>query len=189
MDSLHNSLSPLSHTTPTTHATNPTSHVNPSADGDDHDANAAGDGVLRLTAGETSGEHGGGSAPVGDFNIKEFLVLATKVIDDGDDEAWALLNELKQRWAARFGPLDTASPRADTGLRLMAPTPPPPIFRRVPRFPTAEEHQLPADGGFATASPPDRRCSTGQWRHSTCAVNLAGHGADDRAIKTEHLYW
>ncbi|KAL0456494.1 UNVERIFIED_CONTAM: hypothetical protein Slati_0988600 [Sesamum latifolium] len=187
MDSLHNSLSPLSHTTPTTHTTNPTSHVNPLADGDDDDADAAGDGVLRLTAGETSGEHGGGSVPAGDLNIKEFLVLATKVIDDGDDEAWALLNELKQRWVARFGPLGTASPRADTGLRLMAPT------RLRQSF--GESHVFLRWRStncrlmVVLRQPPDRRCSTGQWRHSTCAVNLAGHGADDRAIKTEHLYW
>ncbi|KAL2248191.1 UNVERIFIED_CONTAM: hypothetical protein Sindi_2671400 [Sesamum indicum] len=50
-----------------------------------------------------NGGNGSSSSSPRDFNLDEFLTLAHKVIDHGDSQAMDALNELKQRWEARFG--------------------------------------------------------------------------------------
>ncbi|KAL2251919.1 UNVERIFIED_CONTAM: hypothetical protein Sindi_2314200 [Sesamum indicum] len=53
------------------------------------------------------GGHGGSSSS--SFNLNEFLNLANRVIDHGDEAAMAALNELKTRWQTIFG--DDDEPR------------------------------------------------------------------------------
>ncbi|KAL2228771.1 UNVERIFIED_CONTAM: hypothetical protein Sindi_1856800 [Sesamum indicum] len=40
---------------------------------------------------------------VKDFNMREFLYLAHRVIDEGDEAAMAALDELKKRWESKIG--------------------------------------------------------------------------------------
>ncbi|KAL0455477.1 UNVERIFIED_CONTAM: hypothetical protein Slati_0886900 [Sesamum latifolium] len=48
------------------------------------------------------------------FNMEEFLMLANKVIEDGDTKSWDTLHDLKTRWEAKVGPLHRTLPRPHT---------------------------------------------------------------------------
>ncbi|KAL0444829.1 UNVERIFIED_CONTAM: hypothetical protein Slati_2205600 [Sesamum latifolium] len=44
-----------------------------------------------------------------EFNFLEFLALAHKVIDEGDDDSMNALSALKEKWEAKLGPLPTST--------------------------------------------------------------------------------
>ncbi|KAL0420749.1 UNVERIFIED_CONTAM: hypothetical protein Slati_3097800 [Sesamum latifolium] len=59
-----------------------------------------------------------------EFNITEFLALATRVIDEGDSDALRAISDLKVKWAAKFGvdaavapPLRPVATRPSTPFR------------------------------------------------------------------------
>ncbi|KAL0439821.1 UNVERIFIED_CONTAM: hypothetical protein Slati_2465100 [Sesamum latifolium] len=113
-------LSSLTHTTPHTH-THPPAH-NPSSTAADDDPIG---GEALIVAGDIEGD----SPTVGqdpcDFNLTEFLALASRVVDEGDADSWAALHSLKQRWMAKFG--DGASTTPTGGLKPVAARPPTPF--------------------------------------------------------------
>ncbi|KAL0439693.1 UNVERIFIED_CONTAM: polyprotein [Sesamum latifolium] len=51
--------------------------------------------------------------PLPKTQIEEFLELAHRVIDDGDDRSWAALGELKRKWEAKVGPLKSSGHTAN----------------------------------------------------------------------------
>ncbi|KAL0455268.1 UNVERIFIED_CONTAM: hypothetical protein Slati_0866000 [Sesamum latifolium] len=122
-----NSLSSLSHTTPHTHTHPPA--PNPCT-------TAADDDPIRGDALVVADVNGGTSPTVPrpcDFNLTEFLALASRVVDDGDAESWLALHSLKQRWVAKFGDGGSSTPTG--GLKSVsthAPTPFP-LPMRAPR--------------------------------------------------------
>ncbi|KAL0298221.1 UNVERIFIED_CONTAM: hypothetical protein Sangu_3153500 [Sesamum angustifolium] len=73
---------------------------------------------------------------VRDFNIKEFLSHANRVIDDRDKDSIAALDDLKRRWLEKYGDDAFKSPVVGGGMRPVASRPgttfpPPPM--RLPR--------------------------------------------------------
>ncbi|KAL0449205.1 UNVERIFIED_CONTAM: hypothetical protein Slati_1476900 [Sesamum latifolium] len=136
------SLSSLSHTT---HIVNPTLHAGNShvdADGGDDEA----DGTL---AGINDGGEGNDRPMVAtdgdlavkiqqDFNIKEFLSLAHRVIDEGDEESMAALRDLKDRWTTKFGRGDGLKSISSHQLTPFLP-PPVRLARQIPRLPSPEQ--------------------------------------------------
>ncbi|KAL0293493.1 UNVERIFIED_CONTAM: hypothetical protein Sradi_6934300 [Sesamum radiatum] len=66
------------------------------------------------------------------FNLTEFLTLANRVVDDGDEASWMALNSLKKRWREKFGDGDLPTPTG--GLKPVASRPPTPFPpARAPR--------------------------------------------------------
>ncbi|KAL0439677.1 UNVERIFIED_CONTAM: hypothetical protein Slati_2450700 [Sesamum latifolium] len=107
-----NSLSSLTHTTPSTH-TKP---------------NHALEAVGTAEEGE-DGEHGGDDLNGGKeetaafaarlkaaFNMEEFLRLANKFVDDGDKKSMDALHQLKARWEAKIGPIQAPLSHPRTSL-------------------------------------------------------------------------
>ncbi|KAL2225759.1 UNVERIFIED_CONTAM: hypothetical protein Sindi_3051700 [Sesamum indicum] len=64
--------------------------------------------------GDASSNNVNGGPSSSSFNLDEFLNLACRVIDHGDEAAMDALNELKNRWKKRFG--DNTKPRQTTTM-------------------------------------------------------------------------
>ncbi|KAL2235675.1 UNVERIFIED_CONTAM: hypothetical protein Sindi_1299700 [Sesamum indicum] len=64
--------------------------------------------------GDASSKNVNGGPSSSSFNLDEFLNLACRVIDHGDEAAMDALNELKNRWQKRFG--DNTKPRQMTTM-------------------------------------------------------------------------
>ncbi|KAL0394852.1 UNVERIFIED_CONTAM: hypothetical protein Slati_4451400 [Sesamum latifolium] len=72
-----------------------------------------------------------------EFNIEEFLALASRVVDSGDVASLAALTDLKTRWVQKFGvPLKPVTAHELTPFR-------PPLCqaRRIPRLPTPKQER------------------------------------------------
>ncbi|KAL0454684.1 UNVERIFIED_CONTAM: hypothetical protein Slati_0807600 [Sesamum latifolium] len=115
MDS-HNSLSSLTHTS-TLH----TKHTTALLLADSHGGTNGADNEPAATKdnGESSGDGTAGVDALtklqSKFNLKEFLVLANKVVDVGDLQSMKALTDLMKHWIAQFG--DENPPRLSVGLR------------------------------------------------------------------------
>ncbi|KAL0420812.1 UNVERIFIED_CONTAM: hypothetical protein Slati_3104100 [Sesamum latifolium] len=115
-------LSSLTHTTPITHTTH---DLNPTDEATDDGDPTAGDdgtmdkgGTIAMAVRDPVAEEGGDRArPVTarwakvrtEFNFSEFLALAHKVIDDGDDDSMNALSASKEKWEAKLGSLPTST--------------------------------------------------------------------------------
>ncbi|KAL0445493.1 UNVERIFIED_CONTAM: hypothetical protein Slati_1677200 [Sesamum latifolium] len=122
MDFLINSLSSLTHSTPITH-TKP-SHTSDAVDAADNGDNDDGDdGTVAedtdrmmddavVEDGRDNGLHSHSAEAMAElkrkFNMEEFLALAHRVIDDGDEHTMNALQGLKHKWEATIGPVRTA---------------------------------------------------------------------------------
>ncbi|KAL0444874.1 UNVERIFIED_CONTAM: hypothetical protein Slati_2210100 [Sesamum latifolium] len=77
-----------------------------------------------------------------EFNIKEFLALATRVIDTGDSDALKAIADLKNKWAVKFGGDTVAPPLRPVATRPSTPFPhaivPLRPAIRIPRLPSPE---------------------------------------------------
>ncbi|KAL0420583.1 UNVERIFIED_CONTAM: hypothetical protein Slati_3081200 [Sesamum latifolium] len=116
----HETLSSLTHTTSITHTTHDPNPTDEAAD--DSDPTAEDDGMVdkggTMAVNDHVAEEGGDRArPVTarwakvrtKFNFSEFLALAHKVIDEGDDDSMNALSALKEKWEAKLGPLPTST--------------------------------------------------------------------------------
>ncbi|KAL0439834.1 UNVERIFIED_CONTAM: hypothetical protein Slati_2466400 [Sesamum latifolium] len=84
------------------------------------------------------------------FNFTEFLALANRVVDDGDSASLAALQELKDRWTAKFGPpLKPVTAHELTPYRMpLRPA------RRIPRLPTPAQEREILSRAIAPLPPP-----------------------------------
>ncbi|KAL2240799.1 UNVERIFIED_CONTAM: hypothetical protein Sindi_0721100 [Sesamum indicum] len=96
------------------------------------------------------GGHGGSSSS--SFNLNEFLNLANRVIDHGDEAAMAVLNELKTRWQTFFG--DDAKPRQTKTMERSRDRPATGGLRKAVRclIPPDPELTMVKNGGKAPAT-------------------------------------
>ncbi|KAL0283802.1 UNVERIFIED_CONTAM: hypothetical protein Sradi_7216200 [Sesamum radiatum] len=111
-------LSSLTHTTPHAH-TQPGGPSLPADDGDEES------GVPEAV---------NGRPPSVDFYLAEFLALANRVVDVGDEDSFAALSDLKRRWMTKLGDEKLTTPVL--GLKPVAsrrPTPFQPPVRELRR--------------------------------------------------------
>ncbi|KAL0405939.1 UNVERIFIED_CONTAM: hypothetical protein Slati_3907800 [Sesamum latifolium] len=125
------------------HSLHPQHTLLRTADGADEDDPTAGVATQELDAENNSPNVDALARLKSEFNLKEFLALATRVIDEGDTEAMTAISDLKNRWIAKFGgDFADAPPLRPVGHR------PPTPFRhaivplrpaiRVPRLPSPD---------------------------------------------------
>ncbi|KAL0409563.1 UNVERIFIED_CONTAM: hypothetical protein Sradi_1890700 [Sesamum radiatum] len=90
-----------------------------------------------------------GAAPIArEFNLAEFLSLASRVVDEGDLDSWAALNDLKRRWVEKFGDGAFTSPVGGGVLKPVATRPLRPFRRTLASPPRALRN--------VTLAPPSR---------------------------------
>ncbi|KAL0439809.1 UNVERIFIED_CONTAM: hypothetical protein Slati_2463900 [Sesamum latifolium] len=112
------------------HALHPQHTLLLTADGADEDDPTAGVATQELDAENNSPNVDALARLKSDFNLKEFLALATRVIDEGDTEAITAISDLKNRWIAKFGGDFADAPP----LRPVAHRPPTPFRHAIVLF-------------------------------------------------------
>ncbi|KAK4384095.1 hypothetical protein Sango_3092000 [Sesamum angolense] len=160
-----NSLCSLTHTSPNTHTCSNSSHA--TTDDDDGDLRDGDHGVASATPAENVPTDSSPADEVSmeerirnEFNISEFLKLATRDVDKGDSESMAALLDLNRRWTKKFGAASTTDGAGVAFAEFAQIRNRPQVPARwIPRLPTPEQAarilQAPASRVSLNAAPPD----------------------------------